>query len=95
MERVWQSVIFWQHEQRQHEQDDLEHALGGIKPGLTRKLLGTGEVGMGAAIQQLQRMVPRQQWSKEQGEQAVEGSSLCMWCNVCSSFSRWCHGSGS
>jgi hypothetical protein len=55
----------WQHEQRQHEQDDLEHAIDGIKPGLTRKLFCTGEVGMGAAIKQLQRTVPRQKRGKK------------------------------
>jgi hypothetical protein len=32
--------IFWQHEQRQREQDKLEHAIDGIKPGLTEKLFG-------------------------------------------------------
>ncbi len=57
--------MFWQHEQRQHEQDDLEHAIDGIKPGLTRKLFCTGEVGMGAAIKQLQRTVPRQKRGKK------------------------------
>jgi hypothetical protein len=57
--------MFWQHEKRQREQDDLEHAIDGIKPGLTKKLFGTGEVGMGAAIKQLQRTVPQQKRGKE------------------------------
>jgi hypothetical protein len=70
--------MLWQHEQRQREQDDLGHALDGIKPGLTRELFGTGEVGMGAAVMQLQRTLPRQQrliYKESEQWTALDGSS--------------------
>ena len=85
--------IVWQHEKRQREQDDLEHAIDGIKPGLTKKLFGTGEVGMGAAIKQLQRTVPQQKRGKKSKQWRAVAYVVCSVCS--SSFSQWCQGGSS